>query len=415
MTPALPARRRAAQFDAAVEATRAGRPVDVPDDLADLLALTSALRETTPVAPRADFSSALRERLMAAAATELAAPAEAPVRDSETTRRLTVGSPGAPSTGRRERRLSVVVGAVAIVGATSSMAVASQGALPGDTLYPVKRAVEDVRTGFALGNDAKAGALLAQAEGRLREVDRLVGDGGSADRAAEVREALDTFSTQALEASDLLLTEFETNGRERSIEQLRRFTGASIDRLAELEPDVPEAARPSLSSAAKALLTIDQAAQNACPACLEPGILDLPSELITLVVGEVEPGAVIPPSSSGAPAPAPEPGVALPSIDPGLLPGSVTDPSTGPAAAGPTAGAPAPGGGSSGSTGTGGVPAPAPTPPAPSSGQLGGSLGDTVDGVGDGVGGLLEGVADGLEGALGGVGGVLGGGTAPTP
>ena len=52
------------------------------------------------------------------------------------------------------------------------MAVAAQTALPGDSLYPVKRAIEDTRTGLASGDTAKGARLLANARGRLDEVDR---------------------------------------------------------------------------------------------------------------------------------------------------------------------------------------------------------------------------------------------------
>ena len=49
----------------------------------------------------------------------------------------------------------VALGAFAIIGATTSMAVASQSAIPGDALYPVKRAIENTQAGFSVGDDAK--------------------------------------------------------------------------------------------------------------------------------------------------------------------------------------------------------------------------------------------------------------------
>ena len=43
------------------------------------------------------------------------------------------------------------------------MAVASQGAIPGDALYPVKRAIENTQAGFSVGDDAKGETVLGNA------------------------------------------------------------------------------------------------------------------------------------------------------------------------------------------------------------------------------------------------------------
>ena len=117
------------------------------------------------VEARAEFVSDLRERLVLAAETELVAP------DSPAA--LPNGSPSPPAVRQRERRLAVALGGFAIVGATTSMAVAAQSALPGEVLYPLKRAMENAEAGFSVSDEAKGNTILGNASGRLDEVDAL--------------------------------------------------------------------------------------------------------------------------------------------------------------------------------------------------------------------------------------------------
>src|SRR3954471_8360173 len=141
MSPAFPTRRRAEQLDALLDGTATKAPTG---ELATLLAVVERVRAVPEVAPRAEFAASLRERLMAEAPAALATAARDNARDQETTARLTVRR--TPSARSRERRIGVAVAAFSIVGATAASAVASQGALPGDTLYPVKRLIEDTQT-----------------------------------------------------------------------------------------------------------------------------------------------------------------------------------------------------------------------------------------------------------------------------
>ena len=94
-----------------------------------------------------------------------------------------------------------MLGAAALIGATTSMAVAAQTALPGESLYPVKRAIENAQTGIARGDAAKGEVLLANARGRLDEVRDLAERGNPASVSA-VESTLEAFSDQAGEASD---------------------------------------------------------------------------------------------------------------------------------------------------------------------------------------------------------------------
>ncbi|HET7430741.1 MAG TPA: DUF5667 domain-containing protein [Nocardioides sp.] len=262
MSSVFASRRRAEEFSSLVE----GSPSSGSDArYDDFLAIVAQLRDVAGPEPRPEFVSSLRERLMAAADTALVpTPAD----------RLTLP----PRRTHRERRLAAAVGGVAIVGATTSMAMAAQSALPGDLLYPVKRAIENVHTGLSLGADAKGSTLLASARGRLDEVSALSQAGGS-DEGGAISDTLNAFTEQATEATDLLLQDYATTGDETSIVQLRDFTADSMNTLAALEGRVPADARDAIVHAARVLTQIDAAAQKACPSCGGAGISQIPPGL----------------------------------------------------------------------------------------------------------------------------------------
>lgn len=262
MTPVFTARKRAEEFHSLLE----GTPGQQPDArYANLLALVGDLRETPRVEARPEFVADLRARLLVEAETAL--DPQLQVED-----RLTV-APRDPAARRRDRRVAAAVAGIALVGSSTGMAVAAQSALPGDTLYPLKRVMEDAKTGITLDDDAKGQALLDNASGRLQEVDALA---QRSEDPASIADTLHTFSQQASAASDLLLSDYATNGKETSVERLRDFTADSIDRLGALETVVPESARASLIEAARTLTRIDEAALIACPSCGPDTISELP-------------------------------------------------------------------------------------------------------------------------------------------
>jgi hypothetical protein len=270
MTPLFLARRRAERFDSLVEG---GRRADVDRATEDLLELVGALRSAPEPQARPEFVADLRERLMLAAAAELTPATPADRRD--TVDRLTVK----PGRTRRERRIGVAVGAVAIIGATTSMAVASQSALPGDALYPVKRAIENTQAGFAVGDDAKGETVLGNASERLQEADQLSRKGKP--DAKLVKQTLEAYAAQFSDGSDSLISDFEEHGDPASIAQVHQNASEGLDELTALNDVIPAAAHDALVNAAGVVLAIDAQALNLCPdpACGE-GILDVPGQLL---------------------------------------------------------------------------------------------------------------------------------------
>ena len=401
MTSLIPARRRAERFDSLVEG---GRRDDVDQTTADLLELVVALRSVPEAEARPEFVADLRERLLLAAETELTPTRTARERDAE---RLTVRP--ARTRTRRERRIALALGTVAVVGATTSMAYASQSAIPGDALYPLKRTIENTQVGFSRGDDAKGEAILGNASARLDEVGKLTQE--KDPDAQLVTQTLDTFTDQATDASNHLIADHEENGDAASIQQLHQFTQHSIDQLSALAPVVPHGAQTALENAAATLMTIDHAATNVCPDCGD-GITELPPQLVadaahTLAgVTGAEAGGQLPGTGTGQPQTGhggkgiQSPSGLNPPESPIQLP---TQPSAAANPLGnvlPTAGSSPTASGTGGTTddstgGNGGKHHHAPVDLDPVTTPVTTAVNDVVTGVVDGVTGLLDGLTGG--------------------
>ncbi len=261
--------RRADEFAALVEGTSTGGR----DRHAPLLAVVGQLQAVPARAPRPEFLADLRERLLAEADTVLVPDTS---RSAATTEQRLTLRPAARRTSR-DRRLAVAVGSLALLGAAASVAVGSQVALPGDTLYPMKRAIEDVRTDLAVG-DARTGSLMmAQATERLEETQGLTRRDDVDVRATE--DTLNDFTEQAEGAAVLMTAAYTDSGRPESIVALRDFTGDSMDRLEALEPTLPPAAHDELVAAADAVISIDDDASATCPSCGGAGVVNVPVSL----------------------------------------------------------------------------------------------------------------------------------------
>jgi len=313
MTPVFAARRRAEEFAALVEAPSTSAADDAR--YSQLLELVVAMRATPAPEARPEFVADLRARLMAEAETALV---------PEDASRLTLPA----RRPARERRIAAAVGGLAVVGATTSMAMAAQSALPGDALYPVKRAIENVHTGLSVGEAQKGSTLLDNAGGRLDEATEL-SRGGDLEDNVVIADTLNDFTDQAAEASDLLLADYAQTGDQDSIDELRDFTASSLDQLTELEQLVPAEARDELMHAAQVVIAIDTAAQQACPSC-DGGVTKIPPMFTASSTAfEVPTGHQAKDGKGGRHhgAQPGDSGTDLPSVDAGdLPPGSVLDP-----------------------------------------------------------------------------------------
>lgn len=267
MTAAFSARRRADEFEALLsrgaDSSLSERDMQ---KYADLLEVVADLRSVPEVTARPEFVGSLRERLMAEADTAL-------VRQPPAPQRLAMPA----TTRRRDRRLGALLGGVALVGATASMAVAAQTALPGESLYGVKRGIEAAQVRLADDESQRGRTLLAQADTRLLELEQLAaGDGG---REQLIPDTLDAFTEQSSTGVRSLLASYD-RGVEQDAQRARDFTATSLERLDALEEQLPESARDELLAAGRTLADLDLEVSSACPVC-SGGITATPDFLLT--------------------------------------------------------------------------------------------------------------------------------------
>ena len=268
MTAAFSARRRADEFEALLS-RGPGTPLTERDAarFTALLDVVSDLRAIPEVAPRAEFVSSLRERLMVEADTVLLPQPAPPSRLA-----MPVTTPS------RDRRFATLLGGAALVGATATMAVAAQTSLPGESLYGVKRGIESAQVRFAGDDTARGRTLLAQADTRLTELEELAaGDGGN---AMLIPDTLDAFTEQSGDGVRTLLSAYDRSGSDDEIQRARDFTTASMERLTALQYAVPESARDELLAAGRTLTDLDMEISSACLSC-SGGLTTTPDFLLS--------------------------------------------------------------------------------------------------------------------------------------
>ncbi|MDX6360816.1 MAG: hypothetical protein QOH37_3870 [Nocardioidaceae bacterium] len=263
MSALLPASRRAQKFAALVDAGDAG--AGAGDSYATLLEVVGVLRSAADAAPapRADYVSDLRARLMAEAATALV----------PTDSRLVLPQRHAP---RRQSRLSAAAAGLVLVGSSAGIAVAAQTSVPGDGLYPVKRGLEQVGEALSFSDASRGRDLLGQASSRLDEVDTLLASGAPDARVAST---LHSFTTTAGDGADLLFQTYQRDGNDASVSSVRDFAGTEMGTLTDLARQAPPSLRPDFAAAAQLLTDIDQQARVLCSDCGARSTLQLPSDL----------------------------------------------------------------------------------------------------------------------------------------
>ncbi|GAA1922536.1 hypothetical protein GCM10009737_25060 [Nocardioides lentus] len=384
--------RAAEAFDRAVE----GRGDGAADG--DLLAVVSALRGVPAPEPSPARVADLRARLLAEAdRLATASPARSgSAAAAEERLRLRPAGERAP-----RRRLVVAAGTLAALGVGASVGVAAQTALPGETLYPVKRALEDARTGMTTGERARAELMLADATDRLEETLAVL-EAPEAASTAQIPATLGDFSARARGAASLLLDEYARTGDRAIVDELRTFTAASSRDLARMQPTMPDSGLLAWQDASDTVAMIDTDALSACPLC-SADLRSLAAD-VGLETPDFDPDAVALPPASPTPTSGPRSGG---------RPDDGTDGRSGRGGAGTR------GGGTDGSDpGTSaptGTATPdgdgAPVDPLPEEDLLGGLLGGDGRTSGADGGGLVGGLLGGSGGGSGGSGGKTGGGS----
>lgn len=324
------------------------------DDFARLLdsggtvALVTRLRATGAaldgaVAPRPEFRTALRTRLLAVATVQAAAPAPAAARSLPL------------AVSWRRRAGTVAAGAMASVVAVSGVAVAGSQSLPGDPFYGVKRTTEAFQLRMADGDVEKGTRHLDFAATRLREVRGLTLGRDAADagpvlgpaamsgglvlRSAEqplatgaalsagvadrVRSTLAEMDEETREGSELLTKAFRSSQAPEPLRALSRFATRQSAGLEQLLPALPPAtqtrARASLALLSDVEETTDQLIRigtcgTGCdPSTAAPTLPTAPGAPAPTPAGqdcacpEPAPGPTTEPAPTTEPQPAPTP------------------------------------------------------------------------------------------------------------
>lgn len=128
-------------------------------------------------------------------------------------------------------------------GAFGGVAAASSDALPGDSLYGLKRGMEDISLGMARGDADRGEAYLDQASTRLSEARRLMerGRSGALDHESlgAVRRALNGMSHDATEGHRLLHSAYQRDGAIGPIQTLDTFSRSHRDTWSGLRDRLP--------------------------------------------------------------------------------------------------------------------------------------------------------------------------------
>lgn len=228
--------RRARQFAAALEAGHGAGSARREAALHPLVRLAGGLGPKLALGTASDdFRFALRNRLLAVGAVGVA-PAPALV-------------PAAPW----RRRLVAATAVVAVsTGGAAATAVASSDALPGDRLYEVKRAVEQVQLALAASELDKGKRYLAIAGTRLAEVQELLARnpraGSNPALVQELRDTLSAASAALAEGSERFFTAFGQTANAAVLAPLEQFLTDRADALTAVRRLLPAELLPKQDS-----------------------------------------------------------------------------------------------------------------------------------------------------------------------
>ncbi|MBI2334345.1 hypothetical protein HYU96_00940 [Candidatus Daviesbacteria bacterium] len=142
-----------------------------------------------------------------------------------------------------------VLAIVAVVGVGGTgAAVASQGSVPGDGLYPVKTLTENVRLASSFGQESKTRTQLAIAEEKLKEIEKLQVRGGDDER---IGEAADRYGSMISGAAQSVATSAQSGeGFDEALAELvTKATSIHLTVLAGVYEKVPDQAKPAIERA----------------------------------------------------------------------------------------------------------------------------------------------------------------------
>lgn len=149
---------------------------------------------------------------------------------------------------------SLVMVFVFLFGGAAATAYASQVALPGDALYPVKTRLEQTQASFSRDDSTRAKMYMSFAERRLDEITLLIAEG----RVNDIEEATDEFEyyvAKAMEALQSVVMSDPDKASELTQEiftALQRYSQALNDMAAQLPDPAKQAIQRAIMSSQSA-------------------------------------------------------------------------------------------------------------------------------------------------------------------
>nr|WP_206325855.1 MULTISPECIES: DUF5667 domain-containing protein [unclassified Streptomyces] len=275
--------------DRAPEGETAGRP-DAPADTGDqgrLLALASGLGDLPKPELDPEVKVVQRAQLVAAMEAMFAqgtAAAGPTVPEQRSTRGAHRASPLRKLRPRTRWTKGLAAGGLTVgvaAGAFGGVAAASSDALPGDSLYGLKRGMEDLKLGMADDDADRGGIYLDQASTRLSEARRLMERTRSGDldheSLSEIRRALGGMKHDAEQGHRLLRQAYDRDGELAPMARLNSFAQAHRNTWNGLRDRLPVQLTDVGEEVSGVFAAIDQEVeplQSVLPRTLEKGATD---------------------------------------------------------------------------------------------------------------------------------------------
>lgn len=229
------------------------------------------------------------------------------------------GTGSRPATARRSLRSRAALAGATVVLAVLAVAgsvFASHDALPGETLYGIKRVAESVGDALTVGDAARAQRNLASATTRMSEVQTLVTRDPSTTNPALVQSTFQDFDSSTGAGSRAVLTSQDAGGP-AMLATLGSWASDQAGELSALRTDLPPSTRSDADGTLELLdrLQVRTAALSARASCTDQtsatgdDLGPLPGTGACTPPPTVERAA---PSAAASTVPAPVPGAAAP-------------------------------------------------------------------------------------------------------
>lgn len=211
-----------------------------PDVAADVMTAHAVAGLTLAVLPDTTFVGALRERLLAEATALSPERAQPMPSRAEGAARQPVQRPAVVRVGGgRGRLVAGVLACIAVVALV--VGIAGRGALPGQSLYPVRELLDGAAVALAGSDHGKGLTLLDQADRHIGEAAQLAA--AAAPVELHVTTAVGSAIGSFTQAGRLLTDDFEKTGDVQSLVAMDDFTNRAIPTVDSLAGVVPTGVR----------------------------------------------------------------------------------------------------------------------------------------------------------------------------